>query len=53
MMKSGEEVNSQETGNPELKRVSTQGRFSMRNKGPSRTADPPPPPAGTGQAVLH
>ena len=40
MMKNGEEVNSQDTGEPELKRVSTPGRFSMRNKGPSRTADP-------------
>ena len=40
MMKSGEEVNSQDTGNPELKRVSTPGRFSMRNKGPSHPADP-------------
>ena len=40
IMRSGEEVNSQDTGNPELKRVSTPGRFSMRNKGPSRTADP-------------
>ena len=40
MMKSGEEVNSQETGDPDLKRVSTPERFSMRNKGPSRTPDP-------------
>lgn len=40
MMKNGEEVNSQDTGDPELKQVSTPGRFSMRNKGPSRTADP-------------
>ena len=40
MITSGEEVNSQDRGNPELKRVSTPGRFSMRNKGPSRTADP-------------
>ena len=39
VMKSGEEVNSQDTGNPELKRVSTPGRFSMRNKEPSSTAD--------------
>ena len=39
-MKSGEKVNSQDTGNPELKRVSTPGRFSMRNKGLSRTTDP-------------
>ena len=39
MMKSGEEVNGQDTGNPELKRVSTPGRFSMRNKEPSSTAD--------------
>ena len=40
MMKGGEEVNSQDTGNPVLKRVSTPGRFSMRNKEPNRTADP-------------
>ena len=39
MMKGGEEVNSQDTGNPVLKRVSTPGRFSMRNKEPSSTAD--------------
>ena len=40
MMKNGEEVNSQDTGEPELKRVSTPGRFSMRNKGhrPGRLA---------------
>ena len=40
MMKSGEEDKSQDKGDPELKRVYTPGRFSMRNKGPSRTADP-------------
>ena len=40
MIKNEEEVNSQDTGEPELKRVSTPGRFSMRNKGPSRTSDP-------------
>ena len=40
MMKSGEEVKSQDTGDPELKQVTTPGRFSMRNKGSSRTANP-------------
>ena len=40
LMKSEEEVNSQDTGDPELKLVSTPGQLSMRNKGPSRTADP-------------
>ena len=39
MMKSAEEERSQVKSDPELKRVSTPGRFSMRNKGPSRTAD--------------
>jgi len=39
MMKSAEEEKSQDKGDPELKRVHTPGRFSMRNKGPSRTAD--------------
>ena len=40
MMKSGKEVNSQDTGNPELKRISIPGRFSMGNKRPSHTPDP-------------
>ena len=40
MMKSEVEVNSQDTGDPELKQVSTPGQFSMRNKGPSCTTDP-------------
>ena len=39
MMKNGEKVNCQDIGEPELKRVSTPGRFRMRNKGPSRTVD--------------
>ena len=39
MMKSAEEEKSQGNGDPELKRVYTPGRFSMRNKGLSRTAD--------------
>jgi len=39
MMKSAEEEKSQDKGDPELKRVHTPGRFSMRNKGPSQTAD--------------
>jgi len=39
MIKSAEEEKSQDKGDPELKRVYTPGRFSMRNKGPSRTAD--------------
>ena len=33
MMKSGEEVNSQETGDPELKRVSTPGRYLVKSQG--------------------
>ena len=32
MMKSGEEVNSQETGYPELKRVSTPGRYLVKSQ---------------------
>jgi len=39
MMKSAEEERSQVKSDPELKRVSTPGRLSMRNKGLSRTAD--------------
>ena len=40
MLDIGEEDNSQDKGNPELKRVYTPGQFSMRTKEPSRTADP-------------
>ena len=39
IMKSAEEERSQAKSDPELKRVSTPGRFSMRSKGSSRTAD--------------
>ena len=39
-MKSREEDNSQDKSDPEFKRVHTPGWFSMRNKGPSHTADP-------------
>ena len=40
MMKSGKEVNSQDTGNSEFKRISIPGQFSMGNKRPSHTPDP-------------
>ena len=39
MKEEEEEEKSQDKGDPELKRVHTPGRFSMRNKGPSHTAD--------------
>jgi len=39
IVKNAEEEKSQDKDDPELKRVYTLGRFSMRNKGPSRTAD--------------
>ena len=38
-MKGAEEEKSQDKGDPELKRVYTPGRFSLRNGGPSRIAD--------------
>ena len=40
MMKNGKEIKRQDTGEPELKRLYTPGRYSMKNKEPSRTADP-------------
>ena len=49
MMKSAEEEKSQVESDPELKRVYTPGRFSMRNKGPSRTAEQ----SQAQQIVLH
>jgi len=39
IMKSTEEEKSQVKSDPELKQVHTPGWFSMRNKGPSHTAD--------------
>ena len=39
MIKNAEEEKSQVKSDPEFKRVYTPGRFSMRNKGPSSTAD--------------
>ena len=39
MMKSGEDVSSQDEGDPEMKRVSRPGSYSTRNKGPNLLAD--------------
>ena len=39
MMKSGEDVSSQDERDPELKRISRPGRYSTRDKGPNLTAD--------------
>jgi len=39
IMKSAGEEKSQDKGDPDLKRGYIPGRFSMRSKGPSRTAD--------------
>ena len=49
MMKSAEEEKSQVKSDPELKRVYTPGRFSMRNKRPGRTTDH----SQAQQIVLH
>ena len=40
MMKSGQEVNSQDTGDPELRHVYPPGWFSIKNIGAFRTAEP-------------